>query len=268
MQHPELSLVIPTCNERASIAPLVEELDAALGSLAWEAVFVDDSTDGTDALLAELGKADSRIRLLHRAVNRDGLAGAVVDGLVKARGAYICVMDADLQHPPARIPELLATARESGADLVIASRYVPGGSTGGLQGPLRQLYSRGLRQLALWTFPRRLGQVTDPLGGYFVLRRAIIDGVQLRPIGYKILLELLVRCQWRNVREVAYAFEPRRLGTSKASFRQGVWFLQHLARLARDCSPSLRCLKSLGTAAYAQGQMADDPGDQSRAHAY
>lgn len=233
----DISLVIPTFNERANVVPLLDELKLALGATVWEAVFVDDSTDGTDAVIGELAASDPRVRLLHREKSRGGLAGAVVDGLALARGTFICVLDADLQHPPARIPEMLAEAVHTGADLVIASRYVPGGSTAGLDGPLRQLYSRGLRGLTRMLFPRRLAAVSDPLGGYFLVRRSVVQEVALRPVGYKILLEILVRCAWREVRELPYRFEARLHGASKANFRQGVRFLHHLALLAWDCSP-------------------------------
>jgi dolichol-phosphate mannosyltransferase len=238
MSTPELSLVIPTFNEREGVAQLVAELKAALDSIEWEIVFVDDSTDGTDVIIGEIGQADARVRLLHRSENRGGLAGAVVEGLRIVRGTYICVLDADLQHPPTRIPDLLAAARLSDAEVVIASRYVPGGSASGLDGPLRQLYSRGLKLLSRCVFPRRLSGITDPLGGYFLLHRSVVEGAELRPIGYKILLEILIRGRWENAREIPYRFEARHAGASKADMRQGLRFLHHLARLAWECSPA------------------------------
>ncbi|HYY89023.1 MAG TPA: polyprenol monophosphomannose synthase [Chloroflexota bacterium] len=224
----ELSLIIPTYNERASIRPLLAELEAALHGIDWDVLFVDDSTDGTDHLIDQLATADPRIRVLHRADNRGGLSGAVVDGLARGRGTYLCVLDADLQHPPGRIRTMLAEAHRSDADVVIASRYMPGGSACGLDGPLRQLYSRGLKLLSQLLFPRRLAGVTDPLGGYFLLHRRILAGVELRPVGYKILLEILIRCPWRTAGEVPYRFQPRRHGDSKADLRQGLRFLSHL----------------------------------------
>jgi len=238
MSTPELSLVIPTFNEREGIAQLLAELKAALDGIAWEIVFVDDSTDGTDLILAEIARTDARVRVLHRAENRGGLAGAVVEGLRIVRGTYICVLDADLQHPPTRIPDLLAAARLSDAEVVIASRYVPGGSASGLDGPLRQLYSRGLKLLSRCVFPRRLSGITDPLGGYFLLHRSVVEGAELRPIGYKILLEILVRGHWATAREIPYRFEARHAGASKADMRQGIRFLRHLARLVWECSPA------------------------------
>lgn len=233
----ELTLIIPTFNERENIAPLLAQIGASLGDTAWDVLFVDDSNDGTDKLIAELTAADGRIHLLHREDNRGGLAGAVVDGLKEAHGEYLCVLDADLQHPPALIPRLLDSARQNTADVVVASRYRPGGGAGGLSGPLRQAYSQGLRRLTQVVFPSRLQSVTDPLSGYFLVRRRVIEGVDLRPIGYKILLEILVRCRWQRATEVPYRFEPRRAGSSKADLSQGLRFLQHLATLLWDCSP-------------------------------
>lgn len=239
MASAELSLIIPTFNERANIAPLVAGIRAALADVSWEALFVDDSADGTDALIARLAAADARLRLLHRPVNHGGLAGAVVDGIALARGDYICVLDADLQHPPATIPALLAAARAADADIVVASRYIPGGSAGGLNGPLRHATSVSLKWLSRAAFPRRLAGVSDPLGGFFLVRREVVQGVPLRPVGYKILLEILVRGRWRRLCEVPYRFQPRRHEASKADLRQGLHFLRHLAILAWDRSPLL-----------------------------
>lgn len=235
----ELSLVIPTLNERDNIAPLLDELAAALDCVAWEAVFVDDSRDGTDGVIRAAAERDERVRLLHREGAGLSLATAVVEGFNLARGEYVCVIDADLQHPPDRVAAMLAEAHRAQADVIIASRYVRGGSAGGLDGPLRRFYSTGLKQLSRAVFPRRLARVSDPLGGFFIVRRELVQGASLRPVGYKILLEVLIRTPWRRVREVPYRFQPRRHGVSKANLRQGVLFLRHLATLAWSCSPAL-----------------------------
>ena len=245
MPDPELSLVIPTLNEADNIVPLLTEVREALDGITWEAIFVDDSRDGTETVIAREAGADPRIQLLHRTGAGLSLATAVVEGMSRARGSYICVLDADLQHPPQRIPALLEEARRTRADIVIASRYVPGGSPGGLAGPLRRFYSVGLKTLSRALFPRRLARITDPLGGYFLIRRQILDGVELRPLGYKILLEVLVRAHWRTAREVPYSFRPRRYGSSKADLPQGIWFLRHLARLAWSCSPACAPVRTL-----------------------
>jgi dolichol-phosphate mannosyltransferase len=234
----DIALVIPTFNERENVIPLVAEIDRALADISWHALFVDDSTDGTEEVIAQISTRDPRVSVLHRSANRGGLAGAVADGLGHlSDGTFACVLDADLQHPPSLVPDMLAEARRAGADIVIASRYRPGGSTGGLDGPLRQFCSRGLKLLAQLLFPRRLADISDPLGGYFVVRRAVIHGVHLRPIGYKILLEVLVRGQWQKVVELPYRFQARRHGASKANLGQGLCFLEHLRTLVWDCSP-------------------------------
>jgi dolichol-phosphate mannosyltransferase len=242
----ELSLVIPTFNERPNIARLVPAIATALQGIDWEAVFVDDSTDGTDDAIAAISVNEPRVWLFHRSENRGGLSGAVVDGLAEAHGVYICVLDADLQHPPSRIPGLLAEARRSSADIVIASRYVPGGDAGGLAGPLRRAISSGLKGLTKVAFPRRLAGISDPLGGFFLIHRSVLGGVELRPVGYKILLEILVRCPWQTAAEVPYAFQPRLAGASKADLPQGLRFLRHLAGLIWDCSPMFAAFRVLG----------------------
>ncbi|MGH2586679.1 MAG: glycosyltransferase, partial [Dehalococcoidia bacterium] len=119
MPDPELSLVIPTLNERENIAPLMAELSQALSGITWEAIVVDDGTDGTDAEVRRIAATDARVRVLHRSGRRLSLASAVVDGFALACGVYVCVLDADLQHPPARIPAMLSAARRSGADIVV-----------------------------------------------------------------------------------------------------------------------------------------------------
>jgi len=249
MRTPELTLVIPTFNERDNVPHLLAQLEDALQGLRWEALFVDDSTDDTPTVLADIACRDRRVRVLQRAENRGGLAGAVVEGLALARGTYVCVLDADLQHPPERIPDMLRAARASRADVVVASRYVPGGASSGLDGPMRQFYSRGLKMLSQVVFPRRLAPVSDPLGGFFLLRRSVVQGADLRPIGYKILLEILVRCSWDRATEVPYRFQPRQFGASKADLRQGLRFLKHLLTLAWDCSPALAPLRILSRGA-------------------
>jgi dolichol-phosphate mannosyltransferase len=246
MDSVDVALIIPTFNERESVTPLVEELQSALHGVKWTALFVDDSADGTEEVIAEIGRRDARVGLLHRNENRGGLAGAVADGLrVLAQGTYVCVLDADLQHPPSVIPEMLAEAVRSHADIVVASRYVPGGSTGGLDGNMRRFYSRGLRLCAKTLFPLKLARISDPLGGYFLVRRSIVQAATLRPVGYKILLEVLVRCPWQTASEVPYRFEARRHGQSKADFTQGLQFLEHLRTLVWDCSPALSLVRAL-----------------------
>jgi dolichol-phosphate mannosyltransferase len=138
---------------------------------------------------------------------------------------------------------MLAQAEQAAADVAVASRYVPGGSIAGLNGPLRRFYSRGLKWLTKVAFPHRIDGISDPLGGYFLVRRSILHAVPLRPLGYKILLEVLVRCPWQRVVEVPLYFAPRRHGSSKADFHQGVQFLRHLSTLVWECSPAFTWLQ-------------------------
>jgi len=143
-------------------------------------------------------------------------------------------MDADLQHPPEVLPELVAAVLDEGADVSVASRYCRGSAvdaTDGLDGRWRRLVSRACRW-PVWLTRPRLRQVRDPLGGFFALRRDVLEDAQLRPAGFKILLEVLGRGRWEHVREVPYRFAPREAGSSKAEFRQGLVFLRQVGRLA------------------------------------
>ncbi|MCS7173080.1 MAG: glycosyltransferase family 2 protein [Armatimonadetes bacterium] len=235
-----LSVIIPTYNERKAVRALVERVRGALRGIPYELVFVDDSTDGTDAVIAELARTDERIRLLHR-TERRGLATAVVEGIRVARGDVVCVLDADLQHPPERIPDLLRALEETEAEVVVASRYLPGGSYRGLS-PLRRLASRaatGLARLLL----RRARLVSDPMSGFFAFRRSVVEGAELQPVGYKILLEILVRGRFRRVAEVPYGFEVRAAGQSKLSWRQNLEYLRHLVRLLPANPEDLRFVR-------------------------
>ncbi|MDR7563237.1 MAG: glycosyltransferase family 2 protein [Armatimonadota bacterium] len=235
-----LSLIVPTYNEREAVPALVERVRRALGMVPYELVFVDDSTDGTDALIVALAREDPRIRLLHRTGQR-GLATAVVEGIGAARGEVVCVLDADLQHPPERIPDLLRALEETGADLVVASRYVPGGSYQGL-GEFRRLTSRVATWLARLLL-RRARLVSDPMSGFFAFRRSVVEGVELRPVGYKILLEILARGHFRKVAEVPYVFEARAAGHSKLSLQQNLDYLRHLLRLLPANPEDLRFVR-------------------------
>ncbi len=240
---PVVSLVVPTRNEVNNVRPLVEQVTAALAATPFEICFVDDSDDATGDLLLDLAASNPSIRALLRqgADRKGGLSTAVVAGLHMARGRYVCVMDADLQHPPELIPLLLAEA-ERGADLVIASRYAPGGSHEGLGTPLRRLVSREATFVARMLF-KEARQSSDPLSGYFLCRRALIDGIEFRPVGFKILLELLVCVPDLRVVDVPVTQASRAEGVSKATARQGLLYLRHLRSLFFDVPGSARVWK-------------------------
>lgn len=229
-QQPELSLVVPTRNERGNVAALIERVHHALSGVTHDIWFIDDSDDDTPEVIEEYTRSDPAVHLVHRdPEQRDGgLATAVVTGMRMAQGECIAVLDSDLQHPPETLPAMLSAARN--ADIVVASRYTSGGSSGGLDGLYRQAISRGSKALASLLF-RRARATTDPMSGFFLVRRGVIDGVDLQPSGFKILLEILVRGKWFHLIDVPYHFEERFDGDSKATAQQGVAYLRHLKQL-------------------------------------
>lgn len=227
----ELSIVVPTFNEAANVAQLVTRIAGAMADHDCEIVFVDDSTDDTPAVIRDVAAgAPIPVRLVNREEATGGLGGAVLEGFRHARADVCIVMDGDLQHPPEDIPTLIRRFERGDADLVVASRYVGDGSAGGLAGFVRTAVSRSSTALTKAMFPGRLRNCSDPMTGFFLVdRRAVrLDG--LRPRGFKILLEILVR-QPLRVAEVPFQFADRFAGTSKASFRQGLHFLRQLAAL-------------------------------------
>jgi dolichol-phosphate mannosyltransferase len=231
--RPLVSIVVPTKNESANVGDLVERLEAVLPTVAMEIIFVDASTDATPDLIEELAPRCAHDVVLLRqtpARRRGGLGGAVLQGLRAARAPWVCVMDADLQHPPEMIAALLEEAESRDLDLVVASRYCDGASPGGL-GWARAMASRSSTGVARLLFPRRLRNVTDPMSGFFLVRRDAVDLDTLRPRGFKILLELLVRHPALRCAEVSFTFGERRAGRSKATIREGLRYLSLLARL-------------------------------------
>jgi len=245
-----LSVIVPTRNERDNVVPLLASLREALGGLSVEVIFVDDSDDDTPRVVTEAVKTMSsslfRVQLEHREAGdarAGGLATAVVYGMSKAMATYVAVLDADFQHPPELLRVFYEQAVAQNVDMVIASRYIKGGSYEGLAGIGRRSISIGLKWLAKLLFPGHLLRISDPLGGFFLLRRSLLVGVSLRPIGYKILLEILIRCQWQRVLEVPYHFQVRAHGQSKANMRQGILALQHMRRLWHEVPDTGRVWK-------------------------
>jgi dolichol-phosphate mannosyltransferase len=229
-QAPLISLVIPTFNEAANIAELLARLTGAIpAQVPAEVIFVDDSTDDTPAVItAAAGSCRLAVSVMHRDVPEGGLGGAVTMGLRQAAAPWIVVMDADLQHPPTLVPALVSAGQRAGADLVVATRYAGDGSRAGLDGGFRRLASGGTTLLAKTVFLRNLRGVSDPMSGFFAVRADALDTSVLRPFGYKILLELIVRCRIRKVTEVPYEFQDRFAGQSKANLTEGLRFLRHL----------------------------------------
>jgi dolichol-phosphate mannosyltransferase len=235
----EVSIVVPTRNEAPNIALLVDRLGAALErrlgpDLTWELIFVDDSDDGTADAIRAQAAAGRPVHLLHRRPGSrpGGLGGAVQDGFATARGRVVAVMDADLQHPPEILPDLLAPIMAGEADLVSGTRYAGQGARGGLAGPWRRLVASSSRWLVHAVIPRSRA-LSDPMSGLFAFDRERIAGLRLEANGFKILLEVIARGEWPRVGNVAYRFDRRHAGRSKASLEQGWLFGQHLVHLAR-----------------------------------
>ena len=230
---PRLSIVIPTKNEEGNIARLVEELDGIARDESIEIIFVDDSTDGTPAAVrAAATRARRRVTLIHRRSEerQGGLSGAVVSGIRRARGSWICVMDADMQHPPLLIEALLAAIGRDELDLVVASRYRRNDRVEAF-GFLRSALSKVSTRAAKLIFRGALNQVTDPMSGFFLVRRDALDLDALEPRGFKILLEILVRTPNLRVAEVPFTFGERFAGESKASTVEGARYLAQLLEL-------------------------------------
>ena len=227
----ELSVIVPTFNEGPNVAELVRRIGAALAGTDFEIVFVDDSTDETPDVIAQVADAaDFSVRLIHRDAPDAGLGGAVLEGFQAARARWCLVMDGDLQHPPEDIPRMVDRAARGDVDVVVASRYIAGGTSGGLAGATRTAVSRASTALTKSMFPRKLHGCSDPMTGFFLVDRDAVELDQLRPRGFKILLEILARRQMR-VGEIPFAFATRFAGESKASFRQGIRFLTQLGML-------------------------------------
>lgn len=230
----DVTVIVPTRQEAENVTALATRVTAVLARspLDWELVFVDDSDDETVAVLAGLAAARPPVSVVHRppADRMGGLSGAVLAGLAGTSSRWVAVMDADLQHPPETLVALLHPLMAREADVAVASRYCPGGSPGGLSGPWRTAVSAGARAAVRTVFPQ-LRSVSDPLGGFFAFDRVVVDGVGLRPEGFKILLEVLVRGRWSQVAEVPFAFAARRDGRSKAGVREGMRFVRHVGRL-------------------------------------
>jgi len=226
---PLVSVVVPTYNEAANIGPFLAALRAGLDSVAggYEVIVVDDdSPDGTGEAASAIAIAWPNLRVVRRAGER-GLARAVVRGWQVARGDVLATINADFQHPPSILPEMLAKIGD--ADLVVATRYAAQGSVGRF--PLhRQLLSAFARSLGLLLAPRVFRRVTDPLSGCYMFRRQAIEDIELQPTGFKTLIEVLARGRVRNVAEHGYTMQQRRSGKSNVKLRH--WF-EYLAQLGR-----------------------------------
>lgn len=235
MAAAELSIVLPTFKERDNVAELVRRLDAALVGVAWEAVFVDDdSPDGTWQTAKAIAAADPRVRCLRR-VGRRGLAGACIEGILSSSAPYVAVMDADLQHDERVLTAMLEKLRSGTCDLVAATRYVEGGSAEGLSNKTRGTLSRLATQITAKVLEVPL---SDPMSGFFMLRRDSFDAIapRLSPAGFKILLDIVATAgPSLRVAEQSFVFGKREQGESKFNIQIGLEFIGLLfAKLTGD----------------------------------
>lgn len=239
-----LSVIIPTFNESRNLAELVRELTATLDPVlsgAYELVVVDDdSPDRTWEHATRLCETFPQLRVLRRR-GELGLSTAVIRGWQVARGDVLAVIDADLQHPPEVLARLWR-AVEDGADLAVGSRHVAEGgvSDWALH---RRLLSRGAQLLGLLLLPGVVGRVSDPMSGYFMIRRSAIAGATLSPLGYKILIEVIARGSIRSIAEIGYVFRERTEGESKVSPRIYLEYVRHLVRLRLGSPHAVRFLR-------------------------
>jgi len=229
--EPALSVIVPTKNESDNIEMLLSRIQKAMAGNSIEVVFVDDSSDDTSDVICKLSDRFSGlvITLLHRPPEQQtgGLGGAVIAGMQIAHAPFACVMDADLQHPPELLPQLLAVAEQKKADLVVASRRTAESQVSGLN-LMRNLISRGLDGIARIFFPKQLRGVSDPLTGFFLVRLSAIDIEHMQPKGFKILLEILVRNPNLVKAEIPFHFGLRYAGKSKASTKEAIKYFSLL----------------------------------------
>lgn len=227
-----LSLVIPTYNESSNVPNIVEQLTQLLDNFIperYELLLVDDdSPDLTWQTAQNITGKYPQLRVMRRETEK-GLSSAVIRGWQTAKGSVLGVIDADLQHPPEVLLKLLSAITD-GADLAVASRHVEGGGVSDWS-VARRFLSRGAQLLGLIISPAVVGRVSDPMSGFFMVKRSAIASAQLNPLGYKILLEVIGRGHINDIAEVGYIFQEREAGESKVTWKQYIEYIGHLVRL-------------------------------------
>ncbi|MCR5486010.1 MAG: polyprenol monophosphomannose synthase [Lachnospiraceae bacterium] len=223
----KLSVIVPTYNEAGNVEALVSRIDKALEGIVHDIWFIDDSTDQTPEVLQRLSEQNPGVHYEHR-TGEKGLATAVIRGFEIADGDFLACMDADLQHPPEILRPMTAALR-SGADLCIPSRLIPGGSDGGLNW-YRKLVSGTARWMGKIALPC-LRNISDPTSGLFMFRKKILEGADLAPVGWKIMVEVLAMTHYRLIVEIPYEFHDRATGESKLSKNVTLQYIQQLAGL-------------------------------------
>src|ERR1700716_3796678 len=231
---PQLSIVVPTFNERDNVTTLLRRLEGTLSGIAWEVIYVDDnSPDGTWDVVRALAREDSRVRCIRR-IGRRGLSGACIEGILASSAPCAAVIDADLQHDETQLPKMLALLEGGEADLVVGSRYIEGGSAGSFD-----KQSAGASMLATTVSKRVLrGEIADPMSGFFMIRRDRFEQLapELSTQGFKILLDIVATARGSlRIREIPYTFGSRLHGESKLDSMVALDFLGLvLAKLTGD----------------------------------
>lgn len=242
-QQIKFSLIIPTYKEADNIQKIVTILTELLDSVIfgqYELIIVDDdSPDLTWQFAQELIPTYPQLRVMRRQTEK-GLSTAVIRGWQAARGEVLGVIDGDLQHPPEVLLKLWQTMVD-GADLALASRHVEGGGVSEWS-VIRRFLSRGAQTLGLLILPGVIGRLSDPMSGYFLVRRDCLVGKMLNPKGYKILIEVVARGDIRDIAEVGYVFQERQAGESKVTWKQYIEYIQHLVTLRLSFWPVKRFL--------------------------
>jgi dolichol-phosphate mannosyltransferase len=225
---PELSIIVPVFRERDNVEPLVNELATALQGIDWEVIFVDDdSPDGTSNAVRQLARRFNRVRCIQR-IGRRGLSTACIEGMLGSAAPYLAVMDGDLQHDPNVLPTMLEALKDSDTELVVGSRYTEGGSLGDWDSARAQI-SKYATMLGRTVVPANLH---DPMSGFFMLRRGLLDRVvrNLSGLGFKILLDIFASSHKPVVfREVPFVFRTRQAGESKLDSQVAWEYLMLLA---------------------------------------
>ena len=238
----DLTVIVPTFNERGNVGPLLERISGALEGERWEAIFVDDdSPDGTHQRVRELAGTRGNVRLIHR-IGRRGLSSACLEGMLASTSPYVAVIDADLQHDERLLADMLKTIREGDLDLVVASRHTGQGGFGTMP-PLRIAISR----FATWLATRVLKlPLSDPMSGFFMTTRELIDGVSgnLYGQGFKILLDICANAgRELRIAELPYTMRARQSGESKLDLRVVLEYLLFLANKIIGWAVPLRFVK-------------------------
>ena len=238
--NPVLSLIVPTYNEGQNVFELLNRIETLLISINFEIIIVDDnSPDGTSSIVENINRKYGNIKVYKRS-GKLGLSSAILDGFDRATGNFLAVIDADLQHPPEVLLKMCSKISE-GYDLVVASRYIDGGRIEGWE-LHRVLISKMATLLTHTLFPESR-KVEDVMSGCFMIKRRVLIGTELNPIGFKILFEILAKCKIKKVAEIPYTFTNRRNGKSNLTPKEMRNFLVHFCRLFFKLNSSRHSLK-------------------------